>query len=229
MCFRLILPLPIQKQHIKLFKIFFPQGFLFHLTPCYKTLGTPSPQLKSLLKSLSQNAPVQTRPQLLWRLIFLSTPFFYIGGAGENDVVTCLYSVRQHNPPLSSYIEYLINLPSLFLNAVLSKVPTDGECALENNTLLDIDLSAVDQGGQYRGAEDDGFLGLGLQPWVLIAAVASGLALLLLIITLSLVICRMLTRRHKRCRRDSFDLYDSTARIRAEKGPPGTDVWYSQP
>ena len=118
--------------------------------------------------------------------------------------MTCLHALSCH----------------VFVLSVLSKLSPDHACLLENNTMLKIDLSAVDRAPRQHSP----LLSMPVQPWILGLAVTCGVTLIALVVTLTLVACKSRRRHYKHRRANSFDLYDSTSRIRAEKIPPGTDV-----
>ncbi len=109
-------------------------------------------------------------------------------------------------------------MPFFCIFSVLSRV--GNRCALENNSLLHIDLSTLDQGTNlgYRGGD-----GHSIPSWILIAAIAGGVCLLVLIIALTLVACRLQGSHHSQTEKQYPHLDPS--RIRVDKhGPPGTDV-----
>ena len=83
--------------------------------------------------------------------------------------------------------------------------------------MLRIDLAALDGDGTNLGFRSDG--GYTIQSWILVAAAAGGVCLLVLVVALTLVACRLHGNGNDEKRHP-----DST-RIRADKhGPPGTDV-----
>ena len=99
-------------------------------------------------------------------------------------------------------------------------------CEQEDNSMLQIDLSHFDD--PYQDATgvdiDDEDPPLRIHTWMLIVVVAGGLCLLILVISLTLIACRLRSNNEplEEKRRPQMDM----TRIPSEKlGPPGVDVW----
>ena len=116
------------------------------------------------------------------------------------------------------FITCLLTNDLFCIFSVLSRV--GNRCALENNSMLHIDLSTLDRGTNLGYRSGDGY---SIPSWILIAAISGGVCLLVLIIALTLVACRLQGSRHSHTEKQYPHLDPS--RIRVDKhGPPGTDV-----